>query len=670
MHSHSYYGQNLLTIYPKKITRLNFCNFRGKRFSLLSYPLHGVKSSLEKTKTAKIQVLSSGTRSSGLLCDLYSQSYNSLNYRQFFIVIGSLMPSVVLLIALPEVTDRGVYILRYQARRTSVSMETEHLLSTLTLTLYTYSALLLWHAAHTYAHSNNINQSLQRTLANKASNTSDTEIRTYIYNQRSRILKKQAISFFVNWSCPICVIQTFVASMSDQEGHFHLRDYSLIIQTIVTRSDRLVTSCDSARTAETIGRRYTIAVVRRNGSLYEYRDTKEMIQTCVTHNQISCPYSRYPTIERDDSTNEAKESIAKIREEKLFIRIAIINVFLVDPSRNDSCNDNLAKWHIYFHCCVYTGAALDYLIKRYSKVTREKRRNKLEERAYLQILCCTKHDSIFAVSKAVFELIVRLSSREVRINYYRKRGFTKELTLHTYIAYTPLDEEHPQHSSEYSESITQSQQQNCDNAHYITWMNISNLSVGKEPESGVVFAVPTGAHTYALNVPRPTRERNMSKDRWWVYILDQQRAIYDDNRAQSAGLLHPFEFSRGYVIKDHRGMLLRTDSRATFLLMEMTNQDHFDINILPRMQASKASLIQAFPYLHARCKHISKKIKSPLLLRTTCRQCSAANTDEFFWPAAGTDRAEPKSHENNQLLYFAEFKRDIEIEKLKTLLKA
>ena len=43
------------------------------------------------------------------------------------------------------------------------------------------------------------------------------------------------------------------------------------------------------------------------------------------------------------------------------------------------------------------------------------------------------------------------------------------------MVYTPLDEEYPQHSSEYSESITQSQQQNCDNAHYITRMNISNL---------------------------------------------------------------------------------------------------------------------------------------------------------------------------------------------------
>ena len=44
---------------------------------------------------------------------------------------------------------------------------------------------------------------------------------------------------------------------------------------------------------------------------------------------------------------------------------------------------------------------------------------------------------------------------------------------------------------------------------------------------------------------------------------------------------------------------------------------------------------------------IPRKIKSPLLLCTTCRQCSAANTDEFFWPAAGTDRAEPKSREVN-----------------------
>ena len=77
-------------------TRLNFAIFEEKE-SLPSYPLHGVKSSLEKNKfkTAKVQVLSFKTRPSGLLCDFCSQSYNSLNYRQFFIVIGSLMPSVV-----------------------------------------------------------------------------------------------------------------------------------------------------------------------------------------------------------------------------------------------------------------------------------------------------------------------------------------------------------------------------------------------------------------------------------------------------------------------------------------------------------------------------------------------------------------------------------------------
>ena len=65
----------------------------GRKVSLLSHLLHDAKSSLERNeiKIVKVEAIRSKMRLSGLLYDLLSQSYNSLNCRSFFIVVGSVM---------------------------------------------------------------------------------------------------------------------------------------------------------------------------------------------------------------------------------------------------------------------------------------------------------------------------------------------------------------------------------------------------------------------------------------------------------------------------------------------------------------------------------------------------------------------------------------------------
>ena len=85
------------------LRKFKFLQFSRKKVFSFFYPIYVKLSSKKKRKKenefsiVKLETWRFKTRPNGLLYDLFSQSYIRSNYRQFFIIIGTITPLTLII---------------------------------------------------------------------------------------------------------------------------------------------------------------------------------------------------------------------------------------------------------------------------------------------------------------------------------------------------------------------------------------------------------------------------------------------------------------------------------------------------------------------------------------------------------------------------------------------